>query len=215
VAERIPRIVVLAGTNGAGKSSIGGSAIRSGGGAYFNPDESARAIRLANPALSVSEANSRAWREGVRLLERAIAERLDFTFETTLGGATITALLQRAIESGIEVTVWYVGLATPELHIERVRERVRRGGHDIPETDIRRRYDQSRLNLIRLLPGLAELQVYDNSRAGNPAAGLAPSPSLVLRMRRGKLAERLDLSRVPEWAKPIAAMALRSSRKLR
>jgi predicted ABC-type ATPase len=69
------------------------------------------------------------------------------------------------------VRVWYVGLSSPELHIARVRARVAKGGHDIPEPRIRERYDASRLNLIRLLPRLSELWVYDNSVEADPDAG--------------------------------------------
>ncbi len=54
-------------------------------------------------------------------LERAIAERLNFAFETTLGGRTITALLDAALSAGVEVRVWYVGLSSVDLHIARAR----------------------------------------------------------------------------------------------
>ena len=64
----------------------------------------------------------------------------------------MTALLERALAVGLEVRVWYVGLSSPELHLARVRARVAKGGHDIPEAQVRARYDSSRLNLIRLLP---------------------------------------------------------------
>ncbi len=75
-----PRIYVLAGVNGAGKSSIGGAAVRACGGEYFNPDEAARQLLAANPKLTQTDANSTAWKHGRRLLERAIAERLTFAF---------------------------------------------------------------------------------------------------------------------------------------
>ena len=206
-----PRIYVLAGVNGAGKSSIAGAAFRANGADYYNPDETARALRAANPALSQSDANGAAWQQGKRLLEKAIAERLDFAFETTLGANTIPALLAKAAARGIEVHVWYAGLASPELHIERVRRRVRKGGHDISEADIRRRYERSRINLIHLLPKLAALRVYDNSADADPAAGKAPAPGLVLHMERGKILGPADLSRTPDWAKPIVAAALKLS----
>ena len=74
------------------------------------------------------------------------------------------------------MVVWYVGLDSVERHLERIRARVARGGHAIPEDQVRRRYDQSRLNLVRLLPGLAELHVYDNSADGDPAEGVPRSP---------------------------------------
>jgi predicted ABC-type ATPase len=72
---------------------------------YFNPDEAAIRIRCANPGITSEEANSAAWLQGKRLLERAIAERLNFAFETTLGGHTITTLLESALSVGIEVRI--------------------------------------------------------------------------------------------------------------
>jgi predicted ABC-type ATPase len=204
-----PLLYVLAGTNGAGKSSIAGAMLLRQRVEYFNPDEAARRILAVNPGISQAQANSAAWHEGTRLLERAIAERLDFAFETTLGGRTITALLERAAARGFEVRVWYVGLNGPDLHVARVRARVARGGHDIPEPRIRERYDASRLNLIRLLPSLRELWVYDNSKEADPAAGVAPEPRLVLHVRGGTLVGPRDLGATPEWAKAIVAAAVK------
>jgi predicted ABC-type ATPase len=182
--------------------------LRQAGAEYFNPDEAARLIQSANPGTSQEDANAAAWHQGKRLLERAIAERCDFAFETTLGGKTITGLLERALSSGIEVRVWYVGLDTPERHIARVRARVARGGHDIPEARVRDRFVTSRLNLIRLLPRLTELVVYDNSAEADPWSGAAPEPFLVLRWARGKITESCPLPLTPRWAKPILAAAM-------
>ena len=206
-------IWVLAGTNGAGKSSIGGAMIRSSGADYFNPDEAAQQILEANPGITITEANSAAWLEGKRLLERAIAERGNFAFETTLGGATIAKLLATACDAGIEVHIWYVALATPELHLARVAARVERGGHDIPERDIRRRYDASRQNLIDLLPKLASLHVYDNSAEAAPASGDPPEPWLLLSMESGRILEHCELAKAPDWVKPILQTALQSRRR--
>jgi predicted ABC-type ATPase len=207
---RAPRIYVLAGTNGAGKSSIAGAMLLRQRVEYFNPDEAARRILAANPGISQTQANGAAWHEGKRLLERAIAERLDFAFETTLGGRTITDLLERAASRGFEVRIWYVGLNGPELHIARVRARVAKGGHDIPEPRIRERYDASRLNLIRLLPSLSELWVYDNSKDADPDAGVAPEPRLVLHVRHGAVVGPRDLALTPEWAKAIVAAVMKA-----
>jgi len=200
---------VLAGTNGAGKSSIAGATFRASGAEYFNPDEAAAAIGAASPGMTQAEANSQAWFEGKRLLEKAIAGRLDFAFETTLGGNTITNLLEHALEAGIEVRVLYTGLSSPELHIARVRARVAKGGHDIPEADIRRRYDRGLLNLIRLLPRLTELRVYDNSDEADPHSGVAPTPKLVLHLDAGRIMNAGDLASTPDWAKPIVAAAMK------
>ena len=203
---------MLAGVNGAGKSSIAGAAFREAGGNYYNPDEAARVLRKANPRLAQPEANAAAWQQGRRLLERAIAERLDFALETTLGASTIPKLLAAAADGGAEIRIWYAGLDSAERHLERVRARVRKGGHDIPEADIRRRFDNSRLNLIQLMPKLAALRVYDNSEEADPARGQVPKSRLVLHMIRGRIVGPPDLARTPNWAKPIVAAAMLRSR---
>jgi predicted ABC-type ATPase len=200
---------VLAGTNGAGKSSIGGAMLLAEGVLYFNPDEAAARVRVANPGISEAEAQSIAWHEGKRLLERAITERLDYAFETTLGGNTISGLLEHALSTGIEVRIWFVGLASADLHVARVRSRVSRGGHDIPEEKIRGRYARSLLNLIRLLPRLTELLVYDNSKEADPHTGAAPEPRLILHLASGKIVAMCDPAIVPDWAKPVMLAALR------
>lgn len=207
---RQSRIYVIAGVNGSGKSSIGGAAFRQDGGEYYNPDEVARKLMAATPTLTQVEANSAAWHQGVKLLKRAITEHKDFAFETTLGANTIPRLLAQAATQDIEIYVWYVGLSSAELHIERVQSRVRRGGHDIAAEHIRRRYEHSRLNLIDLLPGITALRVYDNSVNADPAAGKTPKPKLVLHMERGKILNPRNLKQTPDWAKPIVAAALKS-----
>lgn len=185
--------------------------LRQAGGDYFNPDEAARRLREVDPSLSQREANGRAWHEGKRLLQRAIVERKSFLLETTLGGRTITELLDRAAETGLEVRIWYVGLQSPERHIERVRARVARGGHDIPEEDIRRRYVRSLENLVRLLPKLSELQVFDNSDEGDPQAGRWPTPRLLLHVKHREIVgpDVSELRRTPAWARAVVAAAIK------
>jgi predicted ABC-type ATPase len=205
-------IWVLAGTNGAGKSSIAGALLRESGGEYFNPDEIARTLRARDKALDQTQANGAAWSLGVRQLERALASGHDYFFETTLGGSTIPKLLSQALAARYEVRVWYAGLSTPELHIARVRARVKAGGHAISDEDIRRRFDASRRNLIALLPELTELKLYDNSAEADPKRGKAPEPELVLHWRDGAILAPAKLSRTPAWAKPIVAQAIKSRR---
>jgi predicted ABC-type ATPase len=186
---------------------------RQKGAEYFDPDEAAERILATYPAMPLEEANVAAWNECRRLLERAIGRRCDFAFETTLGGRTITALLEKALSAGMEVRVWYVGLSGPDLHIARVRSRVEKGGHDIPEEKIRERYNRSRWNLIRLLPRLTEVLVYDNSEEADPHAGSAPELKMILHARKGKIAASCDLTKAPDWAKPILMAAVKSSVK--
>lgn len=205
-----PEILVIAGVNGAGKSSIVGSALRSNDANYFDPDEVTRRICEAEPEWPLEDANVRAWHLGRRLLERAIEERKRFAFETTLGGRTITGLLLKASNVGLPVRIFYIGLESADLHVRRVRARVRRGGHDVPEERIRHRYASSRANLIRLIPHLAELRVLDNTKEADPVSGNRPVPKPILHLKAGRLTCLCPLADVPTWAKPIVQAALRA-----
>jgi predicted ABC-type ATPase len=195
--------------NGAGKSSIGGAMLRASGADYYNPDEAARAIRAAQPHLTQREANGLAWGKGRDLLRQAIDERKDFVFESTLGAHTLPMMLAEAADAGASVHVWFVGLESAERHIARVRARVKAGGHDIPEADIRRRYEMSRENLVWLMPKLASLRVYDNSIEADPASGKAPMPRLILHLEGGRIVAPENLAATPDWAKALVAKGLR------
>jgi len=204
---------VLAGVNGAGKSSIGGAFLRARGAGYFNPDEVAREIRAARPELDQREANSLAWYKGRDLLQVAIDDRHDFNFESTLGAHTIPAMLEKAVSEGARAHIWYVGLDSPERHIARVKARHKAGGHDIPEADIRRRYETSRENLVWLMPKLASLLVYDNSTESDPKAGKQPRPRLVLHMIDARIVAPADLRATPDWAKAIVARGIEATKR--
>ena len=108
--------------------------------------------------------------------------------------------------------IWFIGLRSPELHAARVRSRVARGGHDIPEEQIRERYDRSRINLIELLPRLTELRVFDNSFEADPHSGRRPRPTLVLHLVKGNIVEMVELSETPEWARALVAAAVKISK---
>jgi hypothetical protein len=90
-----------------------------------------------------------------------------------------------------------------------VRSRASRGGHDIPEAAIRRRFEHSRMNLIALLPALTALRMYDNSADADPAVGKTPMLKPVLLMEHRKILNPADLPRAPDWAKPVVAAALK------
>jgi predicted ABC-type ATPase len=203
------RLYVLAGVNGAGKSSIGGAALQVSGAEFFNPDIAARRLRKQQSGLSAEQANGLAWTLGRRGLEKALAEGLSYAFETTLGGTSIVKLLLDGARDGAQVHVWYAGLATPELHLRRIKARVAAGGHDIPEAKVRERFDASRSNLVRLMPHLASLRLYDNSFEADPRAGRRPQPVLLLQMQSGRIIGHAPLRSVPAWAKPLLAAALR------
>jgi predicted ABC-type ATPase len=211
-----PLIFVLAGVNGAGKTSLGAGTLEKFASGHFDPDALARKLR-EDFGYSVEEANARAWQEGKERLESAIANGEDLALESTLGGNTIPRLLHEGCAAGIRVLVWFVGLSSPEQHIARVRARVAAGGHDIPEAKIRERWDGSRRNIIALLPHLAELRVFDNSAEIDSVSGRLPPPRLLLHLRDGAIVAPalFELEATPEWAKPIVARALQLQRERR
>jgi predicted ABC-type ATPase len=210
---RRPFIFVLAGVNGAGKSSVGGAMLREHGLDWFNPDTYARAL-VRELGLEQEEANAKAWQHGRALLEAAIAQRTNFAFETTLGGETISRLLAQASRTH-SVVMLYCGLASAELHMSRVAQRVAQGGHPIRAEKIRERWSTSRANLVQLLPKLARLQVFDNSASVDVGEDI-PDPVLVLEMQDGRIVvpRRLDaaaMAGVPAWARAIVEAAIQLS----
>ncbi len=207
-------IWVIAGPNGGGKSSIFGEMVRTAGADYFNPDEHTQRLMSRNLDLPREGANMLAWEEGRRRLEYAIASGESFAFETTLGGNTIARLLARAAGRGIAVKIWYVALDSADAHVARVKARVQRGGHDIPEDLVRERYDRSRRNLARLLAKAEAVKVYDNSYEAEVDSGQAPRVRLVLDFAAGRILNKKDVATTPEWAKPIVAAALKAEARV-
>lgn len=208
-----PFIFVLAGVNGAGKSSVGGALLRQHGLDWFNPDTYAREL-VREVGMDIQEANVRAWEYGKRSLEAAIANRSNHAFETTLGGKTISGLLATASETH-SIVMLYCGLASPELHIARVALRVAHGGHHIADEKIRERWSTSRLNLIKLLPSLSRLQVFDNSIDVEAGQAIG-DPALVLDFKDGEVlvpdaSDQAAMGAVPPWARPIVEAALKAA----
>lgn len=205
-----PVLYVLAGVNGAGKSSIGGHLLECAGMPWFNPDTFAREL-AAESGCDQTAANAQAWTEGMRRLDAAVAQGHSHAFETTLGGNTVAQKILAATQTH-DVLVWFCGLTTPEQHLVRVRARVAAGGHDIPEAKIRERYPRAQMNLISLMPYLAQLQVYDNSTDVAPFESV-PDPVLVLEMECGRLlwpepSDGDSLRNTPAWAKALMEAAL-------
>lgn len=207
---RRPQIVVLAGVNGAGKSSVGGQALADSNLTWFNPDTYAREL-VCELGMDQEEANGLAWEKGRSDLQAAIEQGRNYAFETTLGGTTITRMLLQACDTH-DVVVWYCGLDSLQKHLERVQLRHAAGGHHIAREKIEQRWTDSPLNLIRLMPRLASLAVYDNS-ASVAAGEVMPDPVLVLRVNGHRVVhpdvkDAASMAATPLWARPLVAHAL-------
>jgi predicted ABC-type ATPase len=129
----------------------------------LDPDALARDLSPADPSAAAVAAG----RQALKLTEEYLNAKVNFAVETTLAGHRIIALMRAARERGYEVNLAFVALEAPERCINRIRERVARGGHFIPDLDVRRRYARSFENLPEALR-LADLALlFDNS--GNDA----------------------------------------------
>lgn len=157
-----PTVIVLGGINGAGKSTSARTllaeqlAVRT----FVNADEIARGLNAFAPE-AVAIAAGRVMLDRLRELSQA---RADFAFETTLAGRTYLPFLRGLRQDGYAVELYYFWLRSPELAVERVGARVRRGGHGIPESTIRQRYGRSLANFwTGYRPEADSWFVYDNS----------------------------------------------------
>ncbi|MPQ69999.1 MULTISPECIES: AAA family ATPase [unclassified Pseudomonas] len=205
-----PYIFVLAGVNGAGKSSVGGALLAEHGLDWFNPDSFAREL-VGSQGIDPAQANALAWEHGRSLLETALLQGRNYAFETTLGGNTIARLLAQAARTH-DVVMLFCGLSSAEQHLQRVRFRVSVGGHDIAEKKIRERWVSSRANLVSLMPLLAHLQVFDNSADVLPGEDI-PDPVLILEMVAGQITfpdpeDAVALQGTPQWARPLVQAAI-------
>lgn len=178
MSEPAPLAVVIAGPNGAGKSTLAPAIARDGFQLrdFVNADEIARGLSGFDPASAALQAG----RLMLRRLEELASHRASFAFETTLATRSYAPWLRSLRTAGYQVELLFVWLPSPELAIQRVADRVRLGGHDIPVDVVRRRYELGLRNLFRLyLPIADRWTVVDNSVGGSLrviAAGAAATP---------------------------------------
>jgi predicted ABC-type ATPase len=84
----------------------------------------------------------------LKRLDELAGQRVDFAFETTLSSRSLAPWLKKRQSEGFEVHLLYLWLPTAEMAVLRVAARVRSGGHNVPEADIRRRYEGGRANFF-------------------------------------------------------------------
>ncbi len=161
------QVFVVAGPNGAGKTTLAPFLLRDTYGLweYVNADTLALGLSAFDPASVALDAG----RIMLKRLHDLAARGVSFAFETTLAGRSHAHWLSALRRRGYEVHLFYLWLVSADLAVQRVRERVRRGGHDVPEAVVRRRYVSGARNFFALYQALADTWgVYDNSDAGAP-----------------------------------------------
>jgi predicted ABC-type ATPase len=146
-----------------------------GCGLLIDPDAIAYSM---NPSDTQSVAFG-AGREALRRTAEYLSRQESFAVETTLSSHTSLALIRDARSRGYETRLIYVALNTPEKNIVRVRSRVQRGGHFIPDVDVRRRYQRSIANLPKAIRTVDLAGIYDNSGDGHRLALLVKNGVVV------------------------------------
>lgn len=157
-----PSIVALAGPNGAGKSTAGPDLLRETLGLteFVNADLIAQGLSPFAP----DRAAVAAGRIMLQRLRELAQRRATFAFETTLSGRAYAPWIARLAAAGYQFHVTFLWLPSPEQAIARVADRVRRGGHDVPEHVVRRRYHAGLRNFFALYrPMATSWQLYDNA----------------------------------------------------
>lgn len=180
---------IFAGVNGAGKSTLYNSPIleKEKLGVRINTDEIVRTFGdWKNEADQV-----KAGKIAIKLRRNCIEKGLSFNQETTLTGKSIIKFIDQVKEKGYKVHLFYVGVNSPEIAKERIAGRVKKGGHDIPNETVERRYYESIENLKIILSKVDLAEIYDNSN----------SYTLVVTKREGVI--KSYIKELPEWLKDI------------
>lgn len=151
---------IFAGVNGAGKSTLY-KVYHEKDFVRVNTDEIVTKMGLDWRDM---EAQTKAARISIKTIQECIKMGKSFNQETTLAGQSIKRQIKQIKKQGYKIDLYYVGVASPEIAIERVKHRVMQGGHGIPEEDIRRRYEVSLQNLKEVFPLCDVIKIYDNTK---------------------------------------------------
>ncbi|MDN5850933.1 MAG: zeta toxin family protein [Gammaproteobacteria bacterium] len=156
------RVLIIAGPNGAGKTTFANE---------FLPQEAGCPVFINADLIAAGISPFDADREGIQAgrlmlneISRHFAARESFAFETTLAGRGYARLIPQWRAAGYKAKLLFLRLNNPEEAIARVAERVRQGGHDIPEAVIRRRFHAGWKNLKTIYTPIVDYwAIYDNS----------------------------------------------------
>ena len=163
-----PEFWIIAGVNGAGKSTIAQQELKALTHQiiYINPDSFVKEIQQDYPGYNLDTANYAALKKAREILLQCLKDKRSVAIETTLSSTAYAKHAAFAKENGYDVTMLYVGLETIELSIERVKQRVASGGHDVPPAYIQSRWPKSHDNLVKFLPEVDNAFVYSNTLLG-------------------------------------------------
>lgn len=177
---------IIGGVNGCGKSSLTGAlkAERTDLGTVIDVD------KLSAQLGSAVEGGKAA----IRKIDQCFQMGVSFTQETTLSGVRTERTARAAQEQGYSIRLYYVGLDSLEECLERIKNRVERGGHDIPRQDVERRFQSRFQDVARILPYCGEARFFDNGNGFQEVA----------EYRNGEFL--LKGENLPNWVQNLAAV---------
>ena len=197
MADIKPKLLVFAGPNGSGKTSIT-EMLREhhwlSDCTFINPDEMAQE---QFGGWNSEEAFMQAADKAEQLREQCLLEKRSLAFETVLSTDSKIDFILRAIEAGFFVRVFFVSTTHPAINAYRITYRYMDGGHEVPINKIVSRYTKSIANCVVLARLVDRLYVYDNSINDQ-------EPRLLFRTSQGLLSKiYADDSEIPDWARQI------------
>lgn len=175
----VKQLHIIAGTNGAGKTTRAEFLLPKGflqTNEFVNADNIAKGLSPYN--FNSKTVNLRAGRQMLERIDQLVREQKSFAFETTLSGIGYVNLIKRCQNLGYLVNLIYLYLDNPELNIARVKIRVAKGGHNIEESDIKRRYVSGVCNLLNVY-----LNIVDS-------ATIFDASNIELNFEKDKIAEK-------------------------
>ena len=162
-----PHVIIIAGPNGAGKSTTAPAILQGALGVteFVNADTIAAGLSAFNPERAAFHAG----RVMLERLQQLSDDGENFAFETTLASKTFAHWLKTLKARGYAFHLFFLWLPSPEYAVARVAERVKMGGHNVPEETIHRRYHAGLINFFSMYQPLADTwRMYDNSAPGVP-----------------------------------------------
>jgi predicted ABC-type ATPase len=161
-----PELWLIAGPNGSGKTTFYRERLSDHIPIFVNADEIARG--LGRDPDNAAQTDYRAAEIAEERRQELIREGKTFAAETVFSHSSKLDLLKQAKAAGYVTYLVFVATTTPNINIERVAHRVRRGGHNVPTDKIISRYERSLENLVRAMPLADTIYVLDNSEPSRP-----------------------------------------------
>ena len=163
----MPRLYIIAGPNGAGKTTFAKEFLPHYAKCsnFVNADLIATGLSPFSPAT----ASIKAGRLLLGQIKEFIDARADFAFETTFAGRAYIALIEEVRRKGYAVTVFFLWIPDVKLARERIKQRVKDGGHDVPFEDVKRRFERSRQNFLKFYQPLCDSWVLFDNSGSKPA----------------------------------------------